>query len=122
MCVLCGVLLNDHWAEQEGGRSGRVFRGSLINRVLDHYGLRLDDWSGRIWTLRDRKGNSVVVADLGALWTEAERLAGRKLDPLDPAFGAALGPARAPGDGRDRRDRERARRGRDRPPPPAPGR
>ena len=35
MCVLCGVLLNDHWAEQEGGRRGRVFRGRLLNRVLD---------------------------------------------------------------------------------------
>ena len=90
MCVLCGVLLTDHWAEQEGGRRGRVFRGVLLNRVLAFYGLHLDDWSGRVWTLRDRKGNSVVVPDLGALWTEAERLAGRKLDPLDPDLVAAL--------------------------------
>jgi hypothetical protein len=62
----------------------------LLNRVLAFYGLRLDDWSGRVWVLRDRKGRSAVVADLGSLWLEAERLAGRKLDPLDPELVAAL--------------------------------
>jgi hypothetical protein len=90
MCVLCGVLLSEHWAEQEGGRRERVFRVRLINRVLAFYGLRLDDWSGRVWTLRDAKGHSTVVADLGSLWSEAERLAGRPLDPLDPELAAAL--------------------------------
>ena len=90
MCVLCNVLVNQHWAEQEGGRRERVFRVRLLNRILDVYGLRLDDWSGRIWVLRDRKGRSAVVADLGSLWAEAERLAGRRLDPLDPELVAAL--------------------------------
>lgn len=90
MCVLCYVLLNEHWAEQEGGRRGRVFRVRLLNRVLAFYGLRLDDWSSRVWVLRDQKGRSAVVADLGSLWIEAEKLAGRKLDPLDPELVAAL--------------------------------
>jgi hypothetical protein len=90
MCVLCGVLLNEHWAEQEGGRRGRVFRVRLVNRVLAFYGLRLDDWGGRIWALSDGKGQSVVVADLGSLWAQAERLAGRRLDPLDPELIASL--------------------------------
>jgi hypothetical protein len=89
MCVLCGVLLEEHWAEQ-GGRRERVFRGRLLNRVLRFYGLRLDDWSGRIWVLRDAKGRAAVVDNLGAVWVEAEKLAGRKLDPLDPALVAAL--------------------------------
>ena len=90
MCVLCGVLLEEHWAEREGGRRGRVFRARLVNKVLRFYGLRLDDWSGRVWTLRDQKGRSVVVENLGSLWLEAERLAGRKLDPLDPELAASL--------------------------------
>ena len=90
MCVLCGVLLNEHWAEQEGGRRGRVFRVRLVNRVLAFYGLRLDDWGGRIWVLRDGKGRSAVVADLGSLWVQAEQLAGRRLDPLDPELVASL--------------------------------
>jgi len=91
MCVLCGVLMNDHWAEQEGGRRGRVLRVRLVNRVLAFYGLRLDDWGGRIWVLRDRKGRSAVIDNLGTLWVEAEKLAGRRLDPLDPALVRALG-------------------------------
>ena len=32
----------------------------------------------------------VVVENLGSLWVEAERLAGRPLDPLDPDLGRAL--------------------------------
>jgi hypothetical protein len=85
------VLLEEHWAEQEGGRRGRVFRVRLVNRVLAFYGLRLDDWSGRVWVLRDQKGRSAVVENLGSLWAEAERLAGRRLDPLDPELVRALG-------------------------------
>jgi hypothetical protein len=90
MCVLCNVLVNEHWAEQDGGRRKRVMRVRLINRVLAFYGLQLDDWSGRVWVLRDRKGRSAIVADLGSLWIEAERLVGRPLDPLDPELMAAL--------------------------------
>jgi hypothetical protein len=91
MCALCGVLLEDHWAEADGGRRARVFRVALVNRVLGHFGLRLDDWGGRTYVLRDAKGRATVVANLGALWAEAERLAGRPLDPLDPALVRALG-------------------------------
>jgi hypothetical protein len=91
MCSLCGVLLSDHWAEQEGGRRARFVRVGLLNRVLGHYGLRLDDWGGRVYTLRDQKGSSAVVGDLGALWVEAARLRGRPLDPLDPELLKTLG-------------------------------
>jgi hypothetical protein len=91
MCALCGVLLSDHWAEQDGGRRGRAFRVALVNRVLEHFGLRLDDWAGRVYVLRDRKGRAAVVDDLGALWTKAAQLAGRPLDPLDPELVRALG-------------------------------
>jgi hypothetical protein len=91
MCAICGALLSEHWAEQEGGRRGRVFRVRLVNRVLSHFGLRLDDWGGRTYVLRDAKGRSAVVGDLGSLWVEAERLAGRPLDPLDAAVVRGLG-------------------------------
>ena len=91
MCALCGVLLSEHWAEQAGGRRARFFRVKLVNRVLGHFGLRLDDWGGRVYVLRDQRGRSVVVSDLGALWAEAERLSGRALDPLDPDLVRALG-------------------------------
>jgi hypothetical protein len=91
MCALCGVLLNDHWAEQDGGRRGRAFRVGLVNRVLDHYGLELGDWAGQVYVLRDRKGHAAVVDDLGVLWTKAAALTGGPLDPLDPELVRALG-------------------------------
>jgi len=91
MCPLCGVLLTEHWAEREGGQRARFARVELVNRVLDHFGLRLDDWAGRVYVLRDRTGRTAVVNDLGALWSEAERLVGRPLDPLDPGLIHALG-------------------------------
>jgi hypothetical protein len=89
MCALCGVLLEEHWAE-DGGRRARALRVGLLNRVLAHFGLRLDDWSGRTYVLRDQKGRSAVVGTLGSIWVEAERLAGRPLDPLDPGLLARL--------------------------------
>ena len=69
---------------RKAAAAARVFRVALLNRVLDHFGLRLDDWSGRVYVLRDRKGRSAVVANLGALWVEAERLAGAPARPARP--------------------------------------
>lgn len=68
-----------------------MFRVRLVNRVLESFGLELGDWAGRVYVVRDRKGRSAVVDNLGTLWVEAERLAGRTLDPLDPDLLAALG-------------------------------
>ncbi len=90
MCSLCGVLISEHWAEEGGDRRARIFRTELLNRVLGHFGLSLSDWTGRVYVLRDRTGRTVLVDDLGSVWREAERLAGRRLDPLDPGLVAAL--------------------------------
>ncbi len=91
MCSLCGVLLSESWAEQGGDRRARALRLRLLNRVLGHYGLRLDEWAGRVYVLRDRMGRAAVVEDLGSIWREAEQLAGKPLDPLDDKLLAALG-------------------------------
>jgi hypothetical protein len=91
MCGLCGVLLSESWAEKAGDRRARALRLKLLNRVLAHFGLRLDEWAGRVYVLRDRTGRTAVVDDLGAIWREAELLAGRRLDPLDPELLASLG-------------------------------
>ena len=71
-------------------RRDRFQRVSIANEVLRHYGLRVQDWSGSKYLLRDRKGRSALVQDLGSLWPAASRLAGRSLDPLDPTLHAAL--------------------------------
>jgi hypothetical protein len=73
-------------------RRARHHRASVLNRVLSHYELRLDDWHSRSYVLSDRKGKTVLVQDLGTLWLAAQQLAGRCLDPLDPWLLEAMAP------------------------------
>ena len=116
MCGLCGVLGADHWTDmasrpevfnEAGGRRRRerLRRAKLATAVLRHYGLRLDDWQGRLFRLSGATGKAALVDDLTALWPAAQAMIGRPLDPLDPALIAALErvsitsnqPARPPG-------------------------
>jgi hypothetical protein len=106
MCVLCGQLVDEiHWTERRlddggglGGGAGdtprrrqRFRRTRLVDRVLRHYGLSVrDDWSATTYVVANRKGASELTQHLGELWPAAERLAGRRLDPLDPALLADL--------------------------------
>jgi hypothetical protein len=39
----------------------------LINEVLRHYDLRVEDWCGSKYVLRDHKRSSELVQDLGSL-------------------------------------------------------
>ena len=110
MCVLCGrdFVAGPHWTDrhlenkarasgadpveyQRDRRRDRVRRAAIVNEVLRHYGLRVDDWSGSKYVLRDRKGRSEIIQDLGSLWPAAAKLAGRTLDPLDPVLRELLG-------------------------------
>ena len=89
MCALCGVLRNEHWADEGAGRRGRVIRAALLERVLACFGLRVREWAGQ-YVVSDGKGRSEVAGDLSGVWVAAERLAGRPLDPLDEALVEAL--------------------------------
>ena len=90
MCGLCGMFgVAEHWTEQSGAenqqrRVDRQHRVRIANAVLELFGLRCADWQNR-FTLASRTGRSMVVDNLGALWPAAEKLAGRTIDPLDPA-------------------------------------
>jgi len=119
MCVLCWQFLSEgHWTEQQfdaqdaaatvtagnaherSRRRDRYHRTRVLNQILSHYGLRLDDWQSRSYVLSDRKGSTVMVRDLGELWPAAQQLARRQLDPLDPQLLETLsrpGPAQEPG-------------------------
>jgi hypothetical protein len=96
MCSLCGTLYSTrHWAEAPGAGAGaavdarrawlrdRLRRVELLNRVLRPLALSVDEWEGTAYVLRTRTGESVLCADLATLFVEAERLTGRRLDPLD---------------------------------------
>jgi hypothetical protein len=89
MCALCGVLRNEHWADDGAGRRDRVIRAALLERVLGCFGLRVREWAGQ-YVVSDGKGRSEIADDLSGVWAAAERLAGRPLDPLDEALVESL--------------------------------
>lgn len=110
MSILCGEFVTQiHWTEKRAEdkarasidagakdenrrnrRRERARRAAVTNEVLRQYGLKVSDWSGTKYVLRDGKGRSELVQDLGSLWPTAQKLTGRPLDPLDPVLQTAL--------------------------------
>ncbi len=110
MCVLCGELISSfHWTDRTYGsdsygidenlkgqnalisanenarerKRARLKRVRLLNQILAFYGLKINDWQGTKFVLHDKKGQSVMVNDLGDLWDKAQNLAKKKMDVLD---------------------------------------
>lgn len=95
MCGLCGMFgVAEHWTAASGTaaagagaahrRAERQHQVRIANAVLAPFGLRCADWQNR-FMVTSRTGKGVVVDHLGTLWPAAEKLAGRPIDPLDPA-------------------------------------
>ncbi|MCQ2696191.1 hypothetical protein JT259_07575 [Helicobacter pylori] len=109
MCVLCGELVSSfHWTDRTYGsgsyenenlkepnalistnenagerKKARLKRVGLLNQILAFYGLKINDWQGTKFVLCDKKGQSVIVNDLGDLWDKAQKLAKKEMDALD---------------------------------------
>ncbi|MGN8522022.1 hypothetical protein ACR9M2_02860 [Helicobacter pylori] len=110
MCVLCGELISSfHWSDENYGsdsyeigeglkgsnalisanenarerKRARLKRVGLLNQILAFYGLKINDWQGAKFVLCDKKGQSVIVNDLGDLWDKAQNLSKKKMDALD---------------------------------------
>jgi len=104
MCALCGVLGGpDHWTDAAARpgiftrntdaasrRRERTRRVAAANRVLQHYRMTLSDWQGSAFMLSTATGKTELVENLAHLWAAAERLLGRKCDPLDEELIAGL--------------------------------
>ncbi|GAA8355063.1 hypothetical protein HpNP18_03380 [Helicobacter pylori] len=109
MCVLCGELIRSfHWTDGSDGsgsyenenlkgqnalisanenarerKRARLKRVRLLNQILAFYGLKINDWQGTKFVLHDKKGQSVMVNDLGDLWDKVQNLAKKEMDALD---------------------------------------
>ena len=99
VCVLCHSLSGDeHWSDLRAGSepaaATRARRARMLGLILRAHGLDYaDDPSGVTALVSDRKGDTRVVRGLGELWSAAAAVAGRPLDPLDPALLQRLGEA-----------------------------
>jgi hypothetical protein len=106
MCALCGTLdASRHWtdappelglstrdADAAHRRRERMRRVAAANRVLRYYHMTLADWQGSAFTLSTLTGKTEMVENLSHLWAAAERLIGRRCDPLDDVLLASLDP------------------------------
>jgi hypothetical protein len=92
VCVLCyGLAGEEHWTDarvgSEPAAAVRARRRRILSRVLAAHGLDYsDDPTGLTSLISDRKGNVAVARSLGEVWAAAERVTGRRLDPLAPAL------------------------------------
>lgn len=93
MCNACGnPAVPGHWTDAGADTPGdrlraRFHRAALLNKILRPYGLSAYDGGVvpgiQLGTL---SGSTTIVPDLGSLWTEAERLIGFPIDPLDTVY------------------------------------
>ncbi|EMH23846.1 hypothetical protein [Helicobacter pylori] len=74
------ISANENARERKRARLKRV---GLLNQILAFYGLKIDDWQGAKFVLCDKKGQSVIVNDLGDLWGKAQNLSKKEMDALD---------------------------------------
>jgi hypothetical protein len=113
MCAFCAVFSGiPHWTETgtnagetervSGGRDWRLQRGhrvGIVNKILEYYGCKLDDWMAENYMVRSLRGRTEVVQYLPQIWMTVEDIAKRPTDPLDPGLLEFLREKTASGDG-----------------------
>jgi hypothetical protein len=93
MCSACGFpAAPGHWTEAGAATApdrlrARFRRADVLKPVLTAYGLTAHD-GGQVPGIQvaTLSGSQAIARDLEELWTTAEQLAGRPVDPLDPRF------------------------------------
>ena len=93
MCNACGnPAVPGHWTDAGAATPGdrlraRFHRAAVLNAILRPYGLSAHD-GGVVpgIQLSTLSGAQVIVQNLAEVWTEAERLCGHPIDPLDPQY------------------------------------
>ena len=93
MCNACGnPAVPGHWTDAGAATPGdrlraRFHRAGVLNAILRPYGLSAHD-GGTVpgIHLSTLSGAQVIVPTLADVWSEAERLIGQPIDPLDPRY------------------------------------
>ena len=94
MCGACGFpAVPGHWTEAGVGDSSherlraRFRRTQVLRSVLRAYGATVrETLSSPGIQVCDMGGAQLIVPDMTEVWKAAERLGGRRIDPLDPFF------------------------------------
>jgi hypothetical protein len=93
MCSACGFpAAPGHWTEAGAVTApdrlrARFRRGQVLRSILPAYGLTANDGMQVDGIqVSTHSGSHAIVRDLEEVWTTAERLSGRAIDPLDPRF------------------------------------
>ena len=103
MCSLCSALGGSrYWTDAAGQgafeKSSRRLsliterrrRVALLNVVFEPYHLSISDWGGSSYVVENQSGRTQNVYSLAGIWAEADLLADRLCDPLDPLVIARL--------------------------------
>jgi len=96
VCLLCHALAGEEdWTQVPGDAGARAAerhrRRRVLSAVLGCYGLDFRDTGpGGPGVVANRKGAARVAGGLPEVWAAAAQLAGRPVDPLDPALLARL--------------------------------
>jgi hypothetical protein len=99
MCGLCAILAGSAASaatpgallfQEDGNRIARdrARRNQLqiANQVLRYHRLRLEAVAGGALVLKGPTGRAHLLRGFAELWSVAERLSGRKVDPMDPGL------------------------------------
>ncbi|MBL0935811.1 MAG: hypothetical protein IBJ07_13785 [Rhizobiaceae bacterium] len=100
MCSLCGILgCDDHWTsavarpgvytrntDRLSRRREAADRMKFANAVLSPRRISVSEWQGTSYVLSNPTGRTQIFDSLAHLWPEAETMAGREFDPLDPIY------------------------------------
>lgn len=88
MCAFCGLFGNNNpsWLEVRPDnapmRAARLSRIRRANELLSIFRLTLTDQQGAYYILSGATGKTEVINSLSETWVAAERILGKRLDPL----------------------------------------
>lgn len=100
MCEVCAHFgAGEHWSDHGRPRDimqpfpdirhyrrERARRIAFINALVEGAGCTCSDWDGDAFEVTDALGRSVIAPSLNDLWPAIEKLSGKRIDPLSPAF------------------------------------